>query len=106
MLKRDTKIRPDAFTDAFTAEKFADVLFSQMLSAMLRQDYDPSTVLEIVRRTLYGALEGDCDLTDDEREYIFYTWFCHRLFSCLQHGNNDSLHECSCNRHEAYMSIQ
>ena len=49
MLKRDTKIRPDAFT----AEKFADVLFSQMLSAMLRQDYDPSTVLEIVRRTLY-----------------------------------------------------
>lgn len=30
-----------------------DVLFSQMLSAMLRQDYDPSTVPEIVRRTLY-----------------------------------------------------
>ena len=30
-----------------------DVFFSQMLSAMLRQDYDPSTVLEIVRRTLY-----------------------------------------------------
>lgn len=53
VLKRDTKIRPDAFTEAFTAEKFADVLFSQMLSAMLRQDYDPSTVLEIVRRTLY-----------------------------------------------------
>lgn len=53
VLKRDTKIRPDAFTEDFTAEKFADVLFSQMLSAMLRQDYDPSTVLEIVRRTLY-----------------------------------------------------
>lgn len=53
MLKRDTKIRPDAFTEDFTAGKFADVLFSQMLSAMLRQDYDPSTVLEIVRRTLY-----------------------------------------------------
>lgn len=53
VLKRDTKIRPDAFTEAFTAEKFADVFFSQMLSAMLRQDYDPSTVLEIVRRTLY-----------------------------------------------------
>ena len=30
-----------------------DVFFSQMLSAMLRQDYDPSTVPEIVRRTLY-----------------------------------------------------
>lgn len=29
-----------------------DALFSQMLSAMLRQDYDPSAVPEIVRRTL------------------------------------------------------
>ena len=37
----------------FTAEKFADVLFSLMLSALLRQDYDPTAVLEIVRRTLY-----------------------------------------------------
>ena len=53
VLKRDARVRPDAFTDAFTAEQFADVLFSQMLSAMLRQDYDPTTVLEIVRRTLY-----------------------------------------------------
>lgn len=29
------------------------VLFSLMLSALLRQDYDPAAVLEIVRRTLY-----------------------------------------------------
>ena len=35
------------------AEKFADVLFSLMLSALLRQDYDPRAVLEITRRTLY-----------------------------------------------------
>ena len=27
--------------------------FSLMLSAMLRQDYEPDAVLEIVRRTLY-----------------------------------------------------
>lgn len=53
VLKQDVRIRPDAFTEEFTAEKFADVLFSQMLSALLRQDYDPSAVLEIVRRTLY-----------------------------------------------------
>ena len=53
VLRRDAKIRPDAFTDTFTVERFADVLFSQMLSAMLRQDCDPTTVLEIVRRTLY-----------------------------------------------------
>ena len=53
VLRRDAKIRPDAFTDTFTVERFADVLFSQMLSAMLRQDCDPTAVLEIVRRTLY-----------------------------------------------------
>lgn len=53
VLKQDVRIRPDAFTEQFTAEKFADVLFSQMLSALLRQDYDPSAVLEIVQRTLY-----------------------------------------------------
>lgn len=53
VLKRDARVRPDAFTDQFTEEKFADVLFSLMLSALLRQDYDPTAVLEIVRRTLY-----------------------------------------------------
>lgn len=53
VLKQDVKIRADAFTDQFTVEKFADVLFSLMLSALLRQDYDPSAVLEIIRRTLY-----------------------------------------------------
>lgn len=53
VLKRDTKVRPDAFTEQFTAEKFAGVLFSLMLSALLRHDYDPSAVLEVVRRTLY-----------------------------------------------------
>ena len=53
VLKMDTKIREDAFTEQFTAENFADVLFSLMLSALLRQDYDPGAVLEIIRRTLY-----------------------------------------------------
>ena len=53
VLKQDAGIRPDAFDEQFTAEKFAEVLFSQLLSALLRQDYDPSAVLEIVRRTLY-----------------------------------------------------
>lgn len=53
VLRRDPGIRADAFTEQFTAEDFADVLFSLMLSALLRQDYDPAAVLEIVRRTLY-----------------------------------------------------
>ena len=52
-MTQDQKIRPDAFTEDFTKEKLASVLFSLMLSALLRQDYDPSTVLEMVRRLLY-----------------------------------------------------
>lgn len=53
VLKHDDRIRTDAFTEQFTAEQFADVLFSMILSALLREDYDPTAVLEIVRRTLY-----------------------------------------------------
>lgn len=53
VLKKDTNVRADAFTEQFTVEKFAEVLFSLMLSAFLRQDYDPDAVLEIVRRTIY-----------------------------------------------------
>ena len=53
VLQNDTKIRADAFTEEFTVEKFADILFSLMLSALVRQDFDPSTVLEIVRRAIY-----------------------------------------------------
>lgn len=53
VLKRDAKIRPDAFDERFTPEKFAEALFALMLSALQRHEYDPSVVLEIVRRTLY-----------------------------------------------------
>lgn len=53
VLKQDAQIRADAFTEQFTPERFAGVLFSLILSALLRQDYDPTAVLEIVRRTLY-----------------------------------------------------
>ncbi len=53
VLQQDPKIRPNAFTEQFTAEQFADILFSLILSALLRQDYNPSAVLEIVRRTIY-----------------------------------------------------
>ena len=52
VLKRDPGVRPDTFTQTFTAETFADILFSLMLSALLRQDYDPGAALELVRRTL------------------------------------------------------
>ena len=53
VLRRDPRVRPDAFDAQFTPERFADLLFSLMLSALLRQEYDPSAVLEILRRSLY-----------------------------------------------------
>ena len=53
VLLRDGKVRPDAFTADLTPDAFAQALFSLMLSAAVRQDFDPSAVLEIVRRTIY-----------------------------------------------------
>ena len=53
VLTRDKKIRPDAFTEEFTRQKFAGILFSLMLSAVVQQDFDPTTVLEIIRRAIY-----------------------------------------------------
>ena len=53
VLRRDSKIRPDAFDDQLTLEQFADVIFSLMLSALVRGNYDPSGVQEIIRRTIY-----------------------------------------------------
>lgn len=53
VLEHDPKIRTDAFDERFTAEKFAGILFSLMLSALLQKNYDPSTAMELVRRTLY-----------------------------------------------------
>ena len=53
VLKRDARIRSGVFIEQFTAERFADVLFSLMLSALLRQDYDSTTAQELVRMTLY-----------------------------------------------------
>lgn len=53
VLLRDPKVRAGAFTGDLTADAFAQVLFSLMLSAAVRQDFDSSAVLEIVRRTIY-----------------------------------------------------
>lgn len=53
VLKQDRKVRRDAFSSRFTAEQFAGILFSLMLAALVRKDYNPEPVLEVVRRTLY-----------------------------------------------------
>lgn len=53
VLRKDPHIRPGAFTETFTEEAFADLLFSLMLAAFLRENFDCAPVLELVRRTIY-----------------------------------------------------
>ena len=53
IMQKDGNIRPGALGDALTAENFADVIFSLLLSSMIRQNYDPSAAMEIARRILY-----------------------------------------------------
>ena len=53
VLRRDASIRPDAFGGDFTPEKFADLLFNLLLAALLRQDFERDTALEMLKRTLY-----------------------------------------------------
>lgn len=45
VLGNDPKVRADVFDQEFTEKKFADILFSLILVSMIRQDYDPSSVL-------------------------------------------------------------
>ncbi len=53
VIDNDRKIRKDAFTNGFTIDDFANVLFSLILSAMIQKDYDPAIALEIIDRTIY-----------------------------------------------------
>lgn len=53
ILKNDPKICSDVFDQQFTEKQFADILFSFILVSMICQDYDPSSVLMLIRKTLY-----------------------------------------------------
>lgn len=53
VILNDPNVRKDAFSDDFSVEKLTSVIFSLLLSAMLRADYDPSATLEIIKRTVY-----------------------------------------------------
>lgn len=58
VLCRDPFVRNDIFDEAFTPEQFADLLFSLMLAAQLRGQYDSAAVLQLVERTLYASPTG------------------------------------------------
>ena len=53
VLTNDPKIRPDVFDQQFTQKQFADILFSLILVSVIRQDYDSSSILMLINKTLY-----------------------------------------------------
>ena len=53
VLKNDPEIRPGVFDENFTEMQFAEILFSLMLVSVIREDYDPSSVLMLINKTLY-----------------------------------------------------
>lgn len=53
VLKSDPKVRADVFDKQFTEKQFADILFSLILVSIIRQDYNPSSVLMLINKTLY-----------------------------------------------------
>lgn len=53
VLMNDKKVRSDAFDEKFTAKKFVDLIFSLIVAALLRNDYDCSGILEMIRRVIY-----------------------------------------------------
>lgn len=53
VILNDPNVRKDAFSDDFSVKRLTSVIFSLLLSAMLRADYDPSATLEIIKRAVY-----------------------------------------------------
>lgn len=53
VLKSDKNVRPDAFNDMFTPNKFVKLIFSYVIAALFQQDYDCTTIIEVVRRSVY-----------------------------------------------------
>lgn len=52
ILKQDPGIRPDAFTDTLTAERFAEIIFSCILAAVLRHNYDAAAVQALLQSVM------------------------------------------------------
>lgn len=52
-LMNDKAVQQQAFDEAFTPGTFISILFSLIISALFRQDYDCSGILELTRRLIY-----------------------------------------------------
>ena len=53
VLLNDKNVRKDAFDENFTPEKFVNLVFSLIVAALLRHDYDCSGISGMIRRVIY-----------------------------------------------------
>ena len=53
VLQKDALVKPDAFDVSFSPEKFVDLIFSHLIAALVRGDFDSSTLVEMIRRSIY-----------------------------------------------------
>ncbi len=53
VLMNDKNVRPQVFDEIFTPEKFVIIIFSLIISALARQDYDCGGILGMISRIIY-----------------------------------------------------
>ena len=53
VLQKDPAVRPDAFSAAFTEDKFVDFIIMHVISLLLQKNFDCTTLTEIIRRIIY-----------------------------------------------------
>ena len=53
VLTKDEHVRPNAFHDQFTQVDFVALIFSFLIAAMIKEDYQSSAVLEVIKRCIY-----------------------------------------------------
>ncbi len=53
LIEQDPAVNPDRLDASFQPEQAAQVLFSLMISSIVREDYDPTLILETTKRLLF-----------------------------------------------------
>lgn len=53
ILLQDESVSKNAFNEILTPQKFIELIFSLVISAMLTENYDSSAIKELIRRSIY-----------------------------------------------------
>lgn len=53
VLDRDANVREDSFNDNLSKEEFVNIIFSIIMSKLLKKDYDSKSTIELIKRSIY-----------------------------------------------------